>query len=68
MAHSRPGQAPFQQQPGQINRIDGGRGVYFDDPDGHMMEVLTCSHLTAPPLMVHRHRKRSSHGFGGHSV
>lgn len=32
---------PFKQKPGEINRHDGGRGVYFDDPDGHLLEVLT---------------------------
>jgi catechol 2,3-dioxygenase-like lactoylglutathione lyase family enzyme len=26
---------------GQINHRWGGRGVYFDDPDGHAMEILT---------------------------
>lgn len=26
---------------GQINRNDGGRGVYFADPDGHLLEILT---------------------------
>ncbi|MEU8800266.1 VOC family protein [Spirillospora sp. NPDC048819] len=26
---------------GQINTRDGGRGVYFTDPGGHAMEVLT---------------------------
>ncbi|GAA2408783.1 VOC family protein [Actinomadura vinacea] len=26
---------------GKINTRDGGRGVYFDDPSGHAMEVLT---------------------------
>ncbi|MEZ4373121.1 MAG: VOC family protein [Polyangiaceae bacterium] len=25
----------------QINTHDGGRGVYFKDPDGHLMEALT---------------------------
>lgn len=25
----------------QINHNDGGRGVYFEDPDGHMLELLT---------------------------
>ena len=25
----------------QINRNDGGRGFYFEDPDGHLLEVLT---------------------------
>jgi catechol 2,3-dioxygenase-like lactoylglutathione lyase family enzyme len=32
---------PFHQQPGKINTRDGGRGVYFDDPDGHVLELLT---------------------------
>ena len=32
---------PGKSQPGQINRRDGGRGVYFDDPSGHVMEFLT---------------------------
>jgi catechol 2,3-dioxygenase-like lactoylglutathione lyase family enzyme len=32
---------PMQRQAGQINHGDGGRGVYFADPDGHLMEVLT---------------------------
>lgn len=26
---------------GQINTRDGGRGVYFTDPSGHNMEILT---------------------------
>jgi catechol 2,3-dioxygenase-like lactoylglutathione lyase family enzyme len=32
---------PFHSQPGEINTRDGGRGVYFDDPDGHVLELLT---------------------------
>lgn len=32
---------PFHRQQGQINTNDGGRGVYFDDPDGHNLEILT---------------------------
>jgi catechol 2,3-dioxygenase-like lactoylglutathione lyase family enzyme len=32
---------PFRGEPGQINHDNGGRGVYFEDPDGHMMELLT---------------------------
>ena len=32
---------PFRQKPGEINRNDDGRGVYFPDPDGHLLEVLT---------------------------
>jgi len=32
---------PGKHHPGEINRHDGGRGMYFDDPDGHLLEVIT---------------------------
>jgi hypothetical protein len=32
---------PGRSRPGQINRRDGGRGLYFPDPDGHFLEILT---------------------------
>ena len=32
---------PGRRQPGEINRHDGGRGVYFPDPSGHYLEILT---------------------------
>ncbi|NUS25718.1 MAG: VOC family protein [Streptomyces sp.] len=32
---------PMRQQPGAINHHDGGRGVYFMDPSGHAMELIT---------------------------
>jgi catechol 2,3-dioxygenase-like lactoylglutathione lyase family enzyme len=32
---------PGRTQPGEINRRGGGRGVYFEDPDGHLFELLT---------------------------
>lgn len=32
---------PHHSQPGQINRRDGGRGLYWDDPDGHGLEIIT---------------------------
>ena len=32
---------PFRKQPGAINRHDGGRGVYFEDPSGHLLEIIT---------------------------
>ena len=32
---------PRRTRPGEINRNDGGRGVYFSDPDGHVLEVIT---------------------------
>ena len=32
---------PHKAQPGEINHHFGGRGVYFDHPDGHLLEVIT---------------------------
>jgi len=32
---------PARSQPGQINTHFGGRGVYFADPDNHLMELIT---------------------------
>lgn len=32
---------PLRREPGVINNWDDGRGVYFDDPNGHLLEVLT---------------------------
>ena len=32
---------PGRSQRGVINHRDGGRGLYFEDPDGHLLEILT---------------------------
>jgi catechol 2,3-dioxygenase-like lactoylglutathione lyase family enzyme len=32
---------PARTRPGEINRNDGGRGVYFRDPDDHLFEIIT---------------------------
>jgi catechol 2,3-dioxygenase-like lactoylglutathione lyase family enzyme len=32
---------PRRQERGEINTWDGGRGVYFDDPNGHLLEIIT---------------------------
>ena len=32
---------PARTQAGQINHHYGGRGVYFHDPSGHLMELIT---------------------------
>ncbi|MFF3290402.1 VOC family protein [Streptomyces sp. NPDC003023] len=32
---------PHGKRPGEINHNDGGRGMYFNDPAGHGMEVIT---------------------------
>jgi catechol 2,3-dioxygenase-like lactoylglutathione lyase family enzyme len=32
---------PHHRRPGETNTGYGGRGVYFEDPDGHNLEILT---------------------------
>jgi catechol 2,3-dioxygenase-like lactoylglutathione lyase family enzyme len=32
---------PGRSGPGEINTRDGGRGVYFEDPNAHSLEILT---------------------------
>ncbi|MCX4597954.1 VOC family protein [Streptomyces sp. NBC_01549] len=32
---------PHHHHLGEINHNDGGRGAYFDDPNGHNLEILT---------------------------
>ena len=32
---------PMRQRANEINTNDGGRGVYFPDPDDHNLEILT---------------------------
>jgi catechol 2,3-dioxygenase-like lactoylglutathione lyase family enzyme len=32
---------PGRREREQINTWDGGRGVYFDDPNGHLLEIIT---------------------------
>ena len=32
---------PGQTQQGEINHHDGGRGVYFEELNGHLLEVIT---------------------------
>lgn len=32
---------PAQRHEGEINTRDGGHGAYFEDPNGHLLEILT---------------------------
>ncbi len=32
---------PSRRKPDEINMHDGGRGVYWKDPDGHLLEMIT---------------------------
>src|SRR6266542_302944 len=33
--------APWSLDDGKLNDWNGGRGVYFKDPDGHVLELMT---------------------------
>jgi catechol 2,3-dioxygenase-like lactoylglutathione lyase family enzyme len=32
---------PHRSKPGEINRDDGGRGMYWEEPSGHLLELIT---------------------------
>jgi catechol 2,3-dioxygenase-like lactoylglutathione lyase family enzyme len=32
---------PFRRHQGETNTNDGGRGVYWEDPSGHFLEIIT---------------------------
>jgi len=38
---AEPGFAETTPGNGEINTRLGGRGLYFADPDGHLMEIMT---------------------------
>lgn len=44
---------PFHTLPDAINRWDDGRGVYFDDPNGHILEVITRPYGSGGPDAEH---------------
>jgi len=41
---------PDFTEPGEVNTRWGGRGVYFHDPDGHSLEIMTAApdHVRQP--------------------
>jgi hypothetical protein len=32
---------PFKKRPAEWNTDDGGRGLYWEEPSGHMLEIIT---------------------------
>jgi catechol 2,3-dioxygenase-like lactoylglutathione lyase family enzyme len=40
---------PARKQPGEVNHHFGGRGVYFCDPDGHFLEIITQPYAIGSP-------------------
>ena len=39
------GSGPGQSEDGQINHRHQGRGFYFKDPNGHLLEVITHTYV-----------------------
>lgn len=46
---------PMHHDPDAINTWDDGRGVYFDDPNGHRLEILTRPYGSAGTEAKHPH-------------
>lgn len=40
---------PGRGRAGEVNHRDGGRGFYFEDPDGHVLEILTRPYGSGGP-------------------
>jgi len=38
------GSGPYSSEDGKINNRYGGRGVYFKDPNGHLLEIITTDY------------------------
>lgn len=51
---------PFRRQPGEINYRDDGRGLYFDDPNGHLLEILTRPYGSGGAQAAHPNPSPSS--------
>lgn len=45
---------PMRASAGVINHNDGGRGVYFADPDDHLLEVITRPYGSADQATLGR--------------
>jgi catechol 2,3-dioxygenase-like lactoylglutathione lyase family enzyme len=46
---------PQQTERGAINTWDGGRGTYFEDPSGHLLEIITRPYGTGGATTTHPH-------------
>jgi catechol 2,3-dioxygenase-like lactoylglutathione lyase family enzyme len=67
---------PYRRRRGEINHWDDGRGLYFDDPNGHLLEIITRPYgsggteakhphpLVAPSIDPPGHREHERGGPG----
>ncbi len=37
---------PFHREPNAWNTGDGGRGLYWEEPSGHLLEIITRPYVT----------------------
>ena len=62
---------PHQSKRDQINQWDDGRGVYFEDPNGHLLEILTRCYGSAGTSAEHPHpliaERLEGRGFDGNT-
>jgi hypothetical protein len=42
---------PMHERAFEINRNDGGRGLYWNDPDGHYLEIITRPYGSSDPSL-----------------
>jgi catechol 2,3-dioxygenase-like lactoylglutathione lyase family enzyme len=40
----------MRNKSGEINHLYGGRGVYFDSPEGHLFEIITQPYGPTPEM------------------
>ena len=40
----------MRKKPGEINQLYGGRGLYFDSPEGHLFEIITRPYGPTPEM------------------
>lgn len=62
---------PGRHERDQINTWDGGRGVYFDDPNGHLLGIITRPYGSGGTMSSRTHplfaRTLASEGHEGRS-
>jgi catechol 2,3-dioxygenase-like lactoylglutathione lyase family enzyme len=46
---------PYRSDPSSINHWDDGRGVYFPDPNDHLLEIITRPYGSAGTEAEHPH-------------
>lgn len=46
---------PFRRRHREINHWDDGRGVYFNDPNGHLLEIITRPYGSGGTEAKHPH-------------